>query len=261
MRKPRSLPDDLPRGWRGFKLRMTLGPRMLSASAALAHEHLHAVGLIEDRRPAGFTRIILRLLWVAAVVGVCFVPTTSEEVTVYFPAILTLGATWLLAMPAYALAIAKSENFGEIRLHGVAAKFFEALQRQQIVLPHDLTSESTTQEADTLLQEAAPALFPAMFGQMFCWVAFRALTLCVFGVIGLVAGPLLVGAHWIRGWSPVAVVIALPAPALCIVLGSLLVPFITLNYLTQLRLQHVELTGHAAASATGVDHAETPART
>jgi len=241
---------------------MALGPRVLSASAAVANEHLHAVGLLEERRPAGFTRVVLRCSWFVVVMGVCFIPTTSEELTVFFPAILTLGASWLLAMPAYALALSRSEHFGEIRLRGVVRKFFEAVQRQQIALPADLTQESTTEEADALLQEAVPVLFPAMFSQMFRWVAFRALTLCVFGVVGLVVGPPLAGVHWVRGWSPVAALVAIPVPALGIVLGSLLIPFITLNYLTQLRLQHMELSGHAAAqSAAAIDPAEKTART
>lgn len=234
---------------------------MLSAYADLAHEHLHAVGILEQRQPAGFTRIILRLLWFAAVVGVSFIPTTAAELTVFFPAVLTLGATWLVAMPAYAISLTRSERFTEIRLGGLVAKFFQAVQGQQIVLPPALASGSTTRDAEMLLQTAAPALFPAMFAQMFRWIAFRALTLCVFGVIGLVTGPILAGVHWVRGWSPVAALVGIPAPALVIVLGSLLIPFLTLNYLTQLRLQHLDLTADSASNgAAGVDNGATLSR-
>jgi hypothetical protein len=234
---------------------MTLGSRLFSALAELAHDHLHAVGILEDRRPAGFTRVMLRFAWCSVVVGVCFIPTTSEELTVFFPAILTLGATWLLAMPAYAMSLSRSDGFAGIRLHGVVARFFQAVQRQQIVLPQEATGESSTRDTEALLQALAPALLPAVFAQMFRWTAFRALTLCVFGVIGLVVSPLLAGVHWARGWSPVAVLIAIPTPALVIVVGSLLVPFITLNYLTQVRLQQLEVTP-AEASPDPATHEE-----
>jgi hypothetical protein len=54
---------------------------------------------------------------------------------------------------------------------------------------------------------------------------------------GVLVGPPLAAVHWVHGWSPVAILYALSAPMAIVLLASLLIPFVSLSYLAQHRLE------------------------
>jgi len=194
--------------------------------------------MIQSPSPRGLSRWLYSLCWWALVIGVAFLPTSHEEAVIFFPAMLTLGAAWLLAMGAYVFMLSGAD-YSMVRPRGVIGLFFRALAERHLDLPEGADNPDAIAEADRTLEEELPALLPIALLGIFEWLALRAAVVAGLGLSGVLVGPYLADHRWLHGWSPVAALIALAAPLALLLLASLTLPFITLSYLARLRLDRM----------------------
>src|ERR1700680_3530051 len=212
--------------FRSFVRRMSTGRRVLAATGQMAHAELKRVDMIESSGPRSLSRWLYSLYWWAIVLGVSFLPTSHEEATIYFPAMLTLGVAWLLAMAAYAFMLSGAD-YSMARPRGVIDAFLRALANRQVTLPDGADDHEAIAEADRLMEEEIPSLLPVVLLRIFEWLAMRAAVVAVLGLCGLLVGPHLADFRWFDGWSHVSGVIALAAPLALLLVVSLTLPFIT----------------------------------
>jgi len=180
--------------------------------------------------------------------AVAFLPTSHEEAAILFPAVLTLSGAWLLAMPAYSLAISNAD-YSIARPRGALRKFLEAIRAKGLELPPELSDEGDVGVISAAFDEVIPAFIPVTLLDIQAWVAFRALLLACLGILGVLVGPPLSDVHWPGGWSPVVLFIAPSIPFALVLLVSLLMPFITLAYLARLRLDRIDISRAATTTA------------
>ncbi len=129
-------------------------------------------------------------------------------------------------MPGYARE-ATASDLSLVRVRpGFWRAFLTELERQRVDLPEGAAGEEAEREADVTFDHLLPAVIPAASVEVVMWLSTRVAIVAVVGLVGLIAGPFLARVHWLHGWSPVALLYALPAVWAILAVVSLVFPIV-----------------------------------